>query len=876
MQDWEEQRELFPTRRKLTPPPPPRPRIRPNFFAKLARTCAGKPALVLVSALFFLAVAASLAALNLDIDLKSAIGISINDDVRKDNEKLAAEFPGISTLIVVRVSADAADPAKAAAQALVATLKANKASIAQAFVPGIGPYYDRFGFYYLDAADVAARVELTAQLNPLFQALAISPDLSGLSALITQVASAVKAGRSPKGLENLFLQISETISAQVAGKPHPLDWRAVAGLSFKTTTQDWVVLIEPHPKRLRQARQFVEAAIGNLLQAQPTLKLSAEFPQESSVEADGSVPRQFVVGTALALLLSVLSMIFGLKSAQRVVLVIVPVLTAVVAGAVAAALMTTHADRVVLAFLPAVILPIAALAGCMAAALTRPPPRSVKGISFIMLAFQELGFLVLTLGAMSAVTWLAWLQVTVGSMSELALVAAAGLSAGLAAICLVVPSLAIILPRPSEDAANDDFGEELVLQWRGMRPIFTIFLISASLFCIVFFSSLHYRGNAAQDVTRGLQFVAADEQAANKLFSDLKAVPEVGTVRWMGTFLPGEIPQKQKLLQGLTGALAVSGTGSAVGPNSPVANLQAMEAGLRIISDDAGTDEGLRTSAHELRRALSVFYNTSTALEPAAVELQSLIFSGFSNLPKQVDELSSLAAPQPRDFDADLRKLFISDGGKWRLEALPKRVIAPEAFLDSVGRAGTFPLGPLVIAQAEVASLKGLLARPIILGFVLSLLIALAYLRRIYDWFIVIAATLMPLPLFAALCVTTDTAIEPLAIPALIITMTASATMAMLSVARKRNPHISWAAIFLPVALVVAMMLPLQLLQIRELQALSRALLVFLLSVVVINVVVVQQLCAWTKGRARPSSPRKQSRKIPQPEENFDDGRFYN
>ena len=205
MQNWEEQRELFPTRRRAAESPS-RPRIRPNIYARLAKFCAANASFVLVAAMFLLAAALSLATFNLHFDFKRPIEISVDANTEAANEKLQVEFPALNSLIVVRVSAATAAPAKAAAQFLANTLQENETSIAHAFIPGVGPFYDRFGILYLDAADIEARVQHTTQLKPLFQALAVSPNLAGLSALVTQVATAVKSGRSPQGLEDLFLQ----------------------------------------------------------------------------------------------------------------------------------------------------------------------------------------------------------------------------------------------------------------------------------------------------------------------------------------------------------------------------------------------------------------------------------------------------------------------------------------------------------------------------------------------------------------------------------------------------------------------------------------------------------------------------------------------
>ena len=102
MQNWEEQRELFPTRRRAAESPS-RPRIRPNIYARLAKFCAANASFVLVAAMFLLAAALSLATFNVHFDFKRPIEISVDANTEAANEKLQVEFPALNSLIVVSV-----------------------------------------------------------------------------------------------------------------------------------------------------------------------------------------------------------------------------------------------------------------------------------------------------------------------------------------------------------------------------------------------------------------------------------------------------------------------------------------------------------------------------------------------------------------------------------------------------------------------------------------------------------------------------------------------------------------------------------------------------------------------------------------------------
>ena len=845
MQNWEEQRELFPTRKKVTPKPPSRPRIRPNLYARLAKFCAGNASLVLVVATFVIAVLVSLASFNFHVDFNSPIEISIDPAMQAANDKLQREFPTIDNLMVVRISASSPATAKAAAQSIVNTLLADSADIAQAFVPGIGDFYDRFGVLYQDSAEIAVRVQHTLQLKPLFQALAVSPNLSGLSALIGQVAEAVKTGRSPQGLEGLFTEVAKTIANLADAKPQPLDWRAVAGLAYENKTTDWAVIVEPRQGRSGQAKIAIASLVQSALEAGDNLKITVENPPEPAPEPVGSTARPIVIFSALAILFLCVVTIFVLQDARRITLFAVPVLVSVIAGFGAASLLMPRVDRAGATLIFAILVPIAAISCCLATALARPRLKAGSSLTATMLAAQDLGSLVMAMTGIVVVIWLSWAAIPVPSLAALAVTVACACMAGLFAILCVVPSLSTLLPQGEPPQPAELFSEQNVMIWQKIRPMLAVLFMAASLFCVVFFSSLHFGSALAGNVTRGVQFLGSDEKSAETAVNDLKTVSEVGSVRWLGTFMPADVAAKQQALKGLAGAFDFASSGATIGPHDPRIDLEIIESNLRIIADEAGTNEALRTSANQFRHSLAVLVNAGGAIELVSVKLERLIFANFAGLPKLSDDLAMLPVPRPADFDMNLRKLFISDAGSWRVEALPKRIIPAKNFIQAVRRVVVGPLGPLVAEQARLDKLQEILARPMAIGLLGSLLIALAYVQKFIEWLIVVIGTLMPMALFAALAVTTDTAIEPLTIPAVIVAMTASVIMALLSVMHMRTPSISLASAFLPVALALAILLPMQLLQISELADFSRIMTVLLVCSVVFNLIVVQQLCAW-------------------------------
>ena len=161
-----------------------RPRLKPGFFAKLARLCAVNRLAVL--AVFLLAAigGAGLGAARLAVDPEATPQFTFDKQTETARQGLKQRFPELdSSFLAVVVNPD---PRKAreTALAISTALAKDRSLFATAFVPGTGPFYDRFGIFLQDRETIRNRVELARQMQPLYHALAAAPTIQGLTALV--------------------------------------------------------------------------------------------------------------------------------------------------------------------------------------------------------------------------------------------------------------------------------------------------------------------------------------------------------------------------------------------------------------------------------------------------------------------------------------------------------------------------------------------------------------------------------------------------------------------------------------------------------------------------------------------------------------------
>ena len=119
-----------------------RQKLRPNAFARLARSCAKYRMLVVAVAMLLTVALAGFAASRLSFDPDQRPRIGLDQATANLQADLAAKFPGVEQTFLAVVSSSDPETARQQAQALAAMLQQQKDLFLSAFVPGTGAFYD--------------------------------------------------------------------------------------------------------------------------------------------------------------------------------------------------------------------------------------------------------------------------------------------------------------------------------------------------------------------------------------------------------------------------------------------------------------------------------------------------------------------------------------------------------------------------------------------------------------------------------------------------------------------------------------------------------------------------------------------------------------
>ena len=743
------------------PKPDTRARLRPNVFARWARLCARHNGAVLVLLTLVGLAAAGFAALNLQIDPGLPPPIALDALTLAAKTELDRQFPGIDDSFVARIELD--DPAAARDLALRVKDALTKRGdlFTQAFVPGTGDFYDKYGILFRKAADVDAGVIQALQMQPLFQALAASPDISGLKALIDEIGRAVAEGRSPPGLSGLLLAASASIEGELNRRPRSVDWTELAGISSRIADKQWFVMASPRPGRLREAGAFAAAATARLPGLTWYMPADAEAAPADPV-------RDLIVPAVLAALLTFTILLMGLGRLAYLAAVAATGLVSVSLTAAGVAVIAPALDAVGWSFGAATLAPALLFSLVLVLAHAESRSRGSDCQVAVMLAAQRRGPILLGLAGVAAVFWASWNLRNLPSLGHLAWFAGAGIAVALAVTITLVPAMLAAFDRAEVvdvhwlDATA---AEELGSNAHNTLQMLVLVLVAASAFCSVFVFNLRF-GDAGGGhaplapldspvALNAVHLLSPPGDAAARLVAQLAALPQVGSARFVEQYLPIDAGRKLRSLQQLDGLLTMPAAPPRPLPDGPtLASLfLGIETGLQQISDDPATAPDLRKAVQRLRHAVVLYANPKAPAAANVLALQNRLFSGLAELSAAAVRLARLDTPGLADLDPALRQRFVAADGIWRIEVLPAPAAGPLAFALALRKLSPMAAGRPIVQLARNEIMHHETGRALLLAFAVAAAILLLVLRNVIDWIVALLPAGLATCLVAAVVV---------------------------------------------------------------------------------------------------------------------------
>lgn len=612
---------------------------------------------------------------------------------RAAERALSAAFPQRDDLIAVVVDARTGAQADRTAAALASTLAARPDLFRRIARPDALPFFERHAALYLPLAEVQALAERLVEAQPLLGTLAADPSLRGLAGLLRTAMEGVERGEAT--LEPLEAPLAAFADA------------AEAALERRVLEPDWALMVTGRPPGPLETRRFVlaqprldhaalaagaapTAAIREVAAALAggDVRIRITGPGPMADEEFGSLADGALESIAISVLGTGLLLWLALRSPR----LIWPLLVLVVAGlawtAAFGLLAVGRFNPLSIAF-AVLFIGIGVDFGIQFAVQYRAERRAAGVLAPALLAAARTAGPGMTLAALAcAVSFLAFLPTEYLGVSELGLISGAGMAIGWLMAMTLLPAL-LLRARPRAEAREAGFpalrrlDAWLLRHARGMLAAAAL----VALACIAALPWLRFDTDpvnlrdqrseavatfielmAARETTPNtLDMVVPDLNAARALAARLAALPEVGRVLTLESFVPEGQPEKLALLDDAAGFLAPAfATERAALPDDASVAWALGQAGLALRGALGDT-----RAARQARRLGQAFLALSGAQPADRERLAQALLPGLETVLRQVQALVSAAPVTLASLPEELRAEWVAADGRARVEAAP-------------------------------------------------------------------------------------------------------------------------------------------------------------------------------------------------------------
>ena len=671
----------------------------------ILRICASmavqRPWLVLSVALLLTALAAY-AATGLRINTSTDDILSENLPFRQVEAAYERAFPE-EDLVIAVVDAPSADQAEAAAQSLAARIGQRRQNFERVEVAGASPYFDRYGLVFLPPEEIRGLGEELRPARRLLLTLGNDPTLRGFASLSGMMAGGVEQSVAPPELAGMLAAFAETVEQRAAGAPAEMQWSRLFDVGGELRSERQVVQMKPilDDASLDRAGPALDAlgdAAAEVRAEVPdaTIRVTGEPVLRQQELNDAFSGALSASGLSLILVASILTL--GIRSGRTILALLVALIIGAVWTTGLAAISVGRLNLISIAFMVLFFGLGIDFGTHLSLRFLEAARRGAPFQDAIRIAMAGEGPSISLSALCAALAFLSFVPTPYVGLAEFGIISALGMLVALVITFTVLPALLSILgPKPSERAART----------LGIAPAinsgYRVILIVAGLVTVVAgilakdvridTNPLNlqnpnteafrtYRDLARDPETSpyALNALAPDAEAAREMAPRLADLEGVAGVRWIGSFVPEDQPDKLEALAAVRERLGESFFEERA-PAPPPSDAELQESFAAMVnSADAiaaatpggGIDPAIPEAGARFAAALDVFEERQGA-EPAALrELGEALTRQMPIIVAGLREKLSVSEPVTiEDIPDDLRRDWISADGQYRLRVLP-------------------------------------------------------------------------------------------------------------------------------------------------------------------------------------------------------------
>jgi uncharacterized protein len=681
-------------------------------------SCAAAPFLVGL-VILLTAVFGYFASTHLAVDTRTDRLLDPNLAWRAEEKILNDAFPQNNHVLAVVVTGATPEIADAAGLKLAQALKQDPAEFPMVNDTAGSAFLRANGLLFLDTPEVQDVADQLIGAQGLLGTLIADPSLNGLFSALNLALEGVGRGSIEIGsIEKPLQSIAKTLEPTVNGQPAFLSWRTMlTGLDPNPIELHHIITVRPKldyesltPGAEASAKiRKLAAGLGITPENGARLRLTGDVALDD--EEFSSVEQGMGVASLLSFGLVLVILFLAVRSFKAIFAIVVTLVVGLIWSLAFAAFSVRTLNLVSVAFI-VMFIGIAVDFGIQYCIRYRDKSQGVEDLGRAgRRTARSIGGSLLLAAVTTAVGFLAFLPTGYRGVSELGIVAGAGMVIALTLNITLLPALLKLVqwrPRPE---GNRLFATPSADRWivarRGaiLKVMMGLVTISAlTLFWLRFdFDPIHLKNpnsesvETLRDITKAgaagpnvMELLTTDRAQVPVLTQKLESLPEVASVTSIDTFIPKD--QKKKMA-------IIADAAQLILPSYDLA-------GLTDPADDAATIATIKETAKRLRglpgASAAPFAHLADLLERAVAgpspdlgRLRRALLSGLdtmlSALHLMLQPTGATEATMPADFKAD----WISKDGQYHLVIMPKdqsgnpsalirfinavRAVAPEA-----------------------------------------------------------------------------------------------------------------------------------------------------------------------------------------------------
>ncbi|MEW5704455.1 MAG: MMPL family transporter [Pseudomonadota bacterium] len=634
----------------------------------------------------------------LGLNTKTTDMLSRELPFRQNAEALKAAFPQYSDVILVVLEGENPDRVDAAAEELVAHLRARPESFGDVFYPAADPFFKKNGLLYLDRQDLDDLGLRLSDGQPFLGTLAGNPRLDGLLEMlglatdhVLDTAEAEK--KKAEGLTRILNGAVDVVEAMSAGRPRDLSWKTLmegepkAGLARQLIAVQPVLdfgSLAPAKKTISLIRALAQT---NGLPEDVRLRLTGDAALDETEIQSIQEGMGLVGGVSVALVLGLL--LIGMRSVRLVLAILLTLVMGLIWSFAFAAFAVGHLNLISVAFAVLFVGLSVDFGIHFALRFREGIERGTEPAAALQQTAEGVGGALTFCAISAAIGFYAFLPTAYRGVAELGLIAGTSMFVSLFTNLTILPALLVLLRfRKAPPTPRLRFDFSAVIRRRAR------FIVAASgglalagLVALPFarfdFNPLHLKDPNSEAMRTFLDLMEAgdidpyaiailahDLGTTTALKEKLSKLPEVKEVVIPQDLVPKDQGEKLATIEDLSVILLPVLMGKAEKQELTEAErkeaLAVFRKKIETLADSGHPADYVR-SAKRLAEALRKL--DATPLSYKALEERLL-----GTLPMQLERLRAALGAQAVTFETlpvSLKTRFLSKDGQARVEVLP-------------------------------------------------------------------------------------------------------------------------------------------------------------------------------------------------------------